>query len=376
MLFPSWYLLHEEIIRSLFKPTKWRFGHNTLGEIQYSSANLLLNVISNLFAMTEDGRRGRPLKTLEYLATSLQTFDASDPRDIVYALVSLARDTSLPNVTGNPILEVNYKKSPAEVYIDFTRFCAHSTKSLDIICRPWAKIIDNHSLPSWIRSMENAEFGGPGMGNRGRKNGQSLMGPVGEPIYSASGIAEADAEFEDGGILRAKGMLLGTITKVSLRSTSGVIFRESLELGGWKAAGKSPGSSSGVPDRIWRTLIADRDLNNHRPPLWYQRACMRGLEIADTFSNGDMNTAQLSNDLSFLREYLRRVRDVTWNRCFFNAEVKGPSEYQSSSGQQSVDITTDQGEIPVSSGIETDRVEDSTDEIHAETLAGERQMLL
>ena len=320
---------HEDSIRALFKPSKWRFGHNTLGEIQYSSANILVNVISNLFPMTEDGSHGKPLKSLEYLVTTLQTFDASDPRDIIYALVYLARDTAdhrvqlgrhdtgSPSPDGKPKLAVNYHKEPVEVYMDFTRFCTESTGSLDIICRPWAKPI-GEPLPSWIPSLENAEFGRPDSENRGRKNGQSLLGPVDQPVYCASGASKAHAVFEDGRLLKAKGISLGTITSVSLRSTSGMVFRESLELGGWNGNEQKPRT---VPDRIWRTLIADRDLNKQRPPLWYQRACMRSLEIADTFSNGDLNTTQLSNDLSFLRDYLRRVRDVTWNRCFFNAET-------------------------------------------------------
>ncbi|KAJ5722252.1 HET-domain-containing protein [Penicillium malachiteum] len=245
---------HEDPIRTLFRPSKWRFSHNTLGEIQYSSANLLLNTISNLFPMTEYGSRGKPLKSFEYLATTLQTFDASDPRDIIYALVSLAHDTADGRVEvgdkatetveshssdGKPILAIDYNKDPVEVYVDFTQFCIQSTGLLDIICRPWAKIVESHPLPSWIRSMENAEFGGPGMGIRGRKNGQSLLGSVGQPVYCASGKSGADVNFDVSGRLKAKGILLGTITRVSLRSTSGMIFRDSLEIGGWDEAKKS-----------------------------------------------------------------------------------------------------------------------------------------
>ena len=268
-------------------PSGGRFGHNTLGEIQYSSANILLNAISNLSPMTEDGSHGKPLKSLEYLVTTLQTFDASDPRDIIYALVYLARDT-------------------ADHKVQLGR---HDTGSPST---------DGKPLPSWIPSLENAEFGRPDSENRGRKNGQSLLGPVDQPVYCASGASKAHAVFDDARHLKAKGILLGTVTSVSLRSTSGMVFRESLELGGWKGDAQR---NRTVPDRIWRTLIADRDLTKQRPPLWYQRACMRSLEIADSLSNGDLNTTQLSNDLSFLRDYLRRVRDVTWNRCFFNAET-------------------------------------------------------
>jgi len=118
--------------------------------------------------------------------------------------------------------------------------------------------------------------------------------------------------------LFAKGFQLAAINKVSPSSTAGVILRESLRMGGWTGIENNIYS---VPDRIWRTLIADRDSEGQIPPRWYQRVCLRCLEIADTFNNGNLNIGQLlQEDSEMLRIYLTRVRNITWGRKFFTSE--------------------------------------------------------
>lgn len=367
----------EERVRALFDPSEWRYGRNTLGEIQFSSANVLLEVISSLFPTTEDRSKHKPLKSLEYLVTTLQTFDASDPRDLIYALVHISRDYSEGRITMGPqptekqrtpgevhqpsekeqgpeeeVHQLTEKQQspqdlqwiPPKLHIDygtpipivfkqFTQYCVEASGSLDIICRPWAKLpkleersllssseeyLNNSPLPSWVPLLENAEFGGPGQSHKGRKNGRSFVGIVGQQIYDASnGMQAKDFTFgEKPMCMKVSGLLLGTVEEVSPRCSGGVVFRESLRLGGWEGIDNGP---KVVPAKLWRTLIADRTSNGLSPPSWYQRACLRSLEIADMFSGGDLNTGQLSDEVVFVRDYLRRVREVTWNRCFFRA---------------------------------------------------------
>ncbi|TPR07961.1 hypothetical protein CAN33_0016455 [Aspergillus niger] len=354
---------NEERVRALFDPSKWRYGRNTLGEIQFSSANILLEVISSLFPTTEDRSKHKPLKSLEYLVTTLQTFDASDPRDLIYALVHISRDYSEGRITmghqltekqqsleeldqptekqqsyekvqqTQPQLHIDYGTPIPTAFKQFTEYCVKLSGSLDIICRPWAKkpksqewsllktseeCLYNNLLPSWVPLLENAEFGGPGQSHKGRKNGRSFVGTVGQPIYNASNNMQAKNVIfsEEPMSMKVTGLLLGTVEEVSPRCSGGVVFRESLRLGGWEGIDHGP---KVVPAKIWRTLIADRTSNGLSPPPWYQRACLRSLEIADMFSGGDLNTGQLSDEVVFVRDYLRRVREVTWNRCFFKA---------------------------------------------------------
>ncbi|PYH32135.1 HET-domain-containing protein [Aspergillus neoniger CBS 115656] len=350
---------NEERVRALFDPSKWRYGRNTLGEIQLSSANILFGVTSSLFPTSEERSKHKPLRSLEYLVTTLQTFDASDPRDLIYALVHISRDHSEERIemarqltqkqqTAEevhqraenqqcpkkvPKLHVDYGTPIHIVFKQFTQYCVEASGSLDIICRPWAKLpkleersllrssedyLNNSLLPSWVPLLENAEFGGPGQSHKGRKNGRSFVGIVGQQIYDASnGMQAKSVTFgENPMCMKVSGLLLGTVEEVSPRCSAGVVFRESLRLGGWEGIDNGP---KVVPARIWRTLIADRTSNGLSPPPWYQRACLRSLEIADMFSGGDLNTGQLPDEVVFVRDYLRRVREVTWNRCFFGA---------------------------------------------------------
>lgn len=91
-------------------------------------------------------------------------------------------------------------------------------------------------------------------------------------------------------------------------------------MGQWTGFEKNTDS---VPDPIWRTLVAERDQHGQVPPSWYQRACLRCLEIADTFNNGDLNVGELlQGNSEMLRKYLTHVRNVTCNRRFFSAVIR------------------------------------------------------
>jgi len=388
----SLFIANRERIRNLFDFEEWRHGPNTLGDIQSFGASVLLEATRNLFLRTEIGGIVEPVKSLESLVTGLKTFDASDPRDIVYGLISIASDTFPSLTTYQPRggkyakerevkLKVDYEKLPIEVYKDFTKFCIESSGSLDIICRHWAiPVRTEHSipkggmgekLPSWVPMLFDSEFGSPDEVYRGRKNGVSLVGLAGRSCYKASGDWSAVTPFReevtvaqgcqpqakshaaassDDGLcgepvsksrsscstqsdeneseandipkpalfLLAKGFQLASISQVSPRTTAGLILRESLQMCGWTGIENNIHS---VPDKLWRTLIADRDSEGQIPPRWYQRVCLRCLELADTFSNGDLNVAQLlQEDSEMLRIYLTRVRNVTWNRKFFTSE--------------------------------------------------------
>jgi hypothetical protein len=109
------------------------------------------------------GQRG--LLSLEYLVSTLSTFEATEPRDAIYSLLAIARDTS-PIAEANTfrsdeskdslILEtlssflerkpyrVDYSRPYSDVCKDFISFCISRSKALDpsraldILCRPWA----------------------------------------------------------------------------------------------------------------------------------------------------------------------------------------------------------------------------------------------
>ncbi|KAI1197345.1 heterokaryon incompatibility protein-domain-containing protein [Nemania serpens] len=106
----------------------------------------------------------RSLLSLEYLVSTMFIFQATEPRDVIYSLLAIARDaapfaraSSLKNQDGsflavsllNAFLEekpfvVDYNRPYADVCRDFVEFCIRRkhkldpAQALDILCRPWA----------------------------------------------------------------------------------------------------------------------------------------------------------------------------------------------------------------------------------------------
>lgn len=176
-----------------------------------SGANTLINALSNLFRKSHDSEIIERLSSLETLVSTLLTFDTTDPRDIIYAVLSIAKDTAItpsskipprsPEEPEPPVAD--YKKSLIDVCKDFVAYCVYTSDSLDIICRHWApvpkkrnlsvvqKIRAEHApakeqLPSWISPVSRSPFGGPEDVLNGRANGDILVGSSSQRNYNAS----------------------------------------------------------------------------------------------------------------------------------------------------------------------------------------------
>jgi hypothetical protein len=141
------------------------------------------------------------------------TFDTTDPRDIIYAVLSIAKDAATHSNTSNKTLPrspdepsppvADYKKSLIEVCKDFVAYCVYTSDSLDIICRHWAPVPKKRNLsviekiraenapakeqlPSWISPVSRSPFGGPEDVLNGRANGDMLVGSPNQRNYNAS----------------------------------------------------------------------------------------------------------------------------------------------------------------------------------------------
>jgi len=118
--------------------------------------------------------------------------------------------------------------------------------------------------------------------------------------------------------MRVQGFRLGTIRLSLPPATSGIIWKEALEMAGFD---EHPGTLDTVPDKLWRTLVADRGPNGTLVPSWYHRACLYCLEHATSIGNGDINTTALleASTSSIMTEFLQGVQSVIWNRKFFDS---------------------------------------------------------
>lgn len=300
--------------------------------------------------------------TLEELVCEFTPFRASDPRDTIYAVMSIARHQGADFETIKP----NYKKSLLEVYIDFVRFCVHSSKSLDILCRHWAPVettlralapelnaagnqVKNYveietTLPSWIKQLDGSKYGTPENILRGRKHGDVFA--TLKPLYNASrGALRDDIKYEFGtrispptdsqdlmeidlketwnGELTVRGIVLGKVRRVSQRILEGTIPREVFEMGGWQHSRRPDDHTvHEMPDQLWRTLVANQGFDG-QPPTYFRRSCLYALQREST--SGDVNIKSLmDHDLTpeVVSVYLRKVQDVTRNRKAFLAGKK------------------------------------------------------
>ena len=189
-----------------------------LGDLQASGAGKMISV-TNAYVRGATAR----LKTLEQLVSELTMFEAGDPRDAVYALMTLASDVQDGSQQQGPMmwhhdasrvtLKTDYKKDILEVFKDFVAFCIIRSSQLDIICRKWApnrKIkrltvkerleyrgqkppAEVVPLPSWVGLLEESAFGMPRSGPSSRIAGNSLVDA--ERPYHACGRSEAKILF-------------------------------------------------------------------------------------------------------------------------------------------------------------------------------------
>lgn len=361
----SLFVLRFEKIRQLFETSlNSREDKDAITDITPLGAKILVDELANMFTKNANGTLFKPLQGLETLVSTMSTFDTSDPRDTVNTLLNIARETCPfrttqsfaddENVPPSP----NYKKDLLYTYTQFVRWVVKKSGSLDIICRNWAlpelkgKPADYPELsrlPSWIKTVNDSSYGTQAEGWRGRKNGDSFVGLPNQGPYSASHNRTANARFGlfnevkppitavvvarsrqasvsgfrqnphvHEGVpadyhkysLFVEGIELDTITWKTDPIAHGIIPAQALTvLSGSEDRGKNKQRRS-VPDKVWRTLVADRGADGKLPPPYYQRACLKCL-VKET-ANGYIATRDILSSKvpppKIVIEYLTRVQ--------------------------------------------------------------------
>ncbi|TGJ79140.1 hypothetical protein E0Z10_g9625 [Xylaria hypoxylon] len=371
------FVLNFEKIRGLFgqsKDAKILRNFENFNELEPLDAKVLVDAITNTFRKNVDGTVFEPVFNLEALVSSLASFESSDPRDSIFALLNIASKSMIPASKETDIVvppKANYERNLLEVYTDLLEWVVHSTGSLDMICRYWATPERTKpgrrksptplvTLPSWIQTIQKSTWGTQEQGLNCRSNGDSLVGKAGRRRYNASHGKRPEVQF---GTRRrvvrlhvnsapaatkppntspistffptgdttlppniipahrfyAKGIVIGSIKWASSPIARGVITRACFEKGGWVFDGQP---KIKAPDKLWRTMVADRDADGNNTPPWYHRAALHAMALVD--NNGDLPTQELRDkgDMAGWRqpqivtEFLKRVQGVTWNRKF------------------------------------------------------------
>ncbi|KAI1441573.1 heterokaryon incompatibility protein-domain-containing protein [Annulohypoxylon stygium] len=374
------FIKNQHEISSLLSK-KYRENAAYLGEVvavdgvKNLGANALVDFTNNLFRRSESGDIQQRMMTLEVLVSSLLAFEAADPRDTIYAVLSLAKDTY--HLGNNGYLDFDNKLSPdykrkrlLDVYGDFMDYCISRSQSLDILLRHWAptweegrrnklfsqsaipsapgEIRDGQEeLPSWIPLIQKSSHGTPAQRIRGRSNGDSFVGAshlTGHRNYSATLDLKPEYRFgyktqprQTGsesnriydGHLFIKGLRIGTVKKLAQRASHAMIFREAFEIAGfdlqyWNRCQQWAPGVPRVPEGFWRTIVADRGPDGSNPPSWYPRACMDCLN--NLRDNGDLrpdDVIGLEKASRIAKDFLERVKDVIWERKFAQVKIRG-----------------------------------------------------
>ncbi|TVY82619.1 Heterokaryon incompatibility protein 6 OR allele [Lachnellula suecica] len=146
-----------------------------------------------------------------------------------------------------------------------------------------------------------------------------LVSPV--PTSASSAPSTKEKEEIYNGILKVSGFRLGSILDHSDVIRRGMIPGDWLVAMGW-AKDKS---QNRVPERLWRTLVADRNPDGGSPPGWYQRACLHCLmdtRITDLYGNLNASSYASRKTAGMTVQFLKRVESVVWNRRFFRGGEK------------------------------------------------------
>lgn len=343
------------------------YGHvpDFLGEIKSLGATRLVDATSNLFRKPKSGDKLERLLDLDVLISNLSVFEASRPHDVIYAVLALSRDTYMsamvdgeiqtPNLNHVDVQEqirtepqasqvftsqqavlargftkkiqnvreekrftVDYDRNFFDVCKDFLKFTIRRSKSLDIICRPWAPadgFNEHNRPPSWLLTMSRTAFGQRPDGSYSRKHADTLVGTPGHSRrnYSASHTFEVNTNWKFGEDERCRSMYVeGFIVDVIIQkkpsAMEGIIPHSWLEAGGWKDSSALP------PDSFWRTIVADRGPNGINPPAFYPRACKTALN--KSVQGSHISTGKLidTGKSEIVAEFLRRVHEVIWSR--------------------------------------------------------------
>lgn len=307
----------------------------------------IVKAVNDLFRTPYHQGPPVPLRSLEYLVASFSMYDNSEPRDVIYSLLSISRDASetddaalveisdLPNFgrfgahkilrsllrsNMHQPLHVDYSAPILEVYKQFMSFSiprAHPSGALDIICRPWAPELSGERFPSWVATLTNAAYrpmDRSALGKRlVRRNPDPLVGDAAATIYTASraiGPPTDKSLFKYWNSLDrsmfVQGFVLDTISKLEFPSQLGHIPPEWPALAGWKPKSGPP------PEEFWRTLVADRGPSGSDPPSFYGPACETVFQEA---MDDTLDTSMLINHGSSVTvDFLKRVQAVIWNR--------------------------------------------------------------
>lgn len=356
------------------------YDHDFFGDVAQMGATRLVHLKGDLFRLDEHGHITERRSKLAELVSNLWSFDAQDPHDLIYAILSIAKDTAdmahksstereahdepRKEMTDGEKHKVKsalsaFRQKPKartawnvdyeqDYFLLCKQFLNHVMEdkehhNLDIILRPWSPFKDKYGqriqLPSWIPTIERAAFKrqeaahAPGGYQMARQNADPLVGQTthGSRIspYNASQRKANDGEWKlfegtrhegrDRSLV-VTGFIIDKIHQRQDASQHGNIPHEWLVLGKWVDEHGEQGEQQPTSDALWRTLVADRGPSGTNTLPYYQKA----FDQAVRSSEEGINCIKVDNSgHPILSEFLKRMKAVVMNRRLFKARKGG-----------------------------------------------------
>lgn len=307
----------------------------------------LVKATHEIFDRNHHGEgRPSPRRSLEFLVSNFTMFETTEPRDIVFSLLSISNDAfrlqetvetveapqevyeHIPHALRNVkswyekhrvrrAFRVDYVAPVYQVYKQFVSFTiakANPSKALDIICRPWAPEVPDEVFPTWISTVRKGAFRLERTSRMGDKltryNADPLVGDTDVSIYNASGKLTIGRGFT---IFRywntmdhsmfLRGFILDRFSELKQVARVGHLPYE------WKPDNWD--LESDPPEEFWRTIIADRDWDGAEPPLYYPDTCRT---VYQQMRAGVDVSRLINNSSCVIQTFLQRVQEAIWNR--------------------------------------------------------------
>ena len=316
-----------------------------LREMPLLAATRLVDVTNNIFRKSDDGTILEKVLSLEVLISEFSSFQVSRPHDIIYAVLGLAKDISSiqgprdSNMTVSVgqanrtmlrslaafkeainTFHIDYDQDFLDVCKEFLKMTILSGGSLDMLCRPWAPVLENRVLPSWLMTTAQTAYSVSPDGIYYRTNADILVGNPGQGKrnYNASGKRKArnwqfgKTELKKHSLF-VDGFIVDKVGVTKEYSQNGLIPNEWLEAGGWVNLTSAP------PPGFWKTLVANRGPKSSNCPRVYPRACK---VLIPVIHGDDISTNTLLEEVqsTSVAKFLRRVQAVICMKRLFKTE--------------------------------------------------------
>ncbi|KAF7515642.1 hypothetical protein G7054_g14475 [Neopestalotiopsis clavispora] len=312
--------------------------------------------------------------SLFQLITQTSNSQATDPRDKVFALLTMANQDSVLS----PI-SANYKLSLPQVCGQVVECEIESSQRLDILMKPWAPRVSESDFrgfgigdpelvtwlagkPSWIclardrppGSMQPRGIGPDLTGiarpfNASRDYLQDIrfqprvrslssiprtrhshrIRPDREPTSSGVTGSIRNPRAIKNDVLVASGIEVGTITDISMRMADGIVSRDCLEMADMsfsEGCEALQNKSEKVWERLWRTLVADRNNEGLAAPTYFRLAFARIFKQVLRLRSIDTKELLDTESDQNVVEFLSRMRDVTCDRRMFSSNFNNYQE--------------------------------------------------